>query len=364
MTVAVQALAVVAGVGLNLVVFYDLFQSVVLPRPAVNKVQLARLVVRPLWVAWRWAARRSSHVERVEAGLAAFGPLSLGVLFVLWALALVFGYALIGFGLAGEFHPRIADFPEAFYVSATTLMPLSYGDIVPVSGPARAMIVLESATGVAVAALAITLLFALYGDFRSREETIVALDALAGAPPSGVHLLETSAEPGMPRLESTFDEWRKWAAMVLESHLAYPLLIYFRSSHDNEAWVNSLAAVMDAAALVVSSLETEVEGSARLMLTMGNHLVEDLSWVFRLKLAHDSIVERGEYDIALERLRVAGYRTRDGDAGWSRFIELRQGYASLLNQMAHFLALPPAEWVGDRSYLPHRRGRRRRRGAR
>ncbi len=60
----------------------------------------------------------------------------------------------------------------------------------------------------------------------------------------------------MPQeLERTLEEWRRWSAEVLESHLAYPVLIYFRSSHDNEAWLNSFGAVMDAAALVLTTLE-------------------------------------------------------------------------------------------------------------
>ena len=149
-------------------------------------------------------------------------------------------------------------------------MPLAYGDFVPEEGLARAVIFFESASGVGIAALAITLLFELYGSFREREEKVVALDALAGAPASALQLLETAAAPGMDgALKETFDEWRAWSAMVLESHLAYPLLIYFRSSHDNEAWINSFGAVMDAGALVISSMEGQPSaGAAKLMLTM------------------------------------------------------------------------------------------------
>ena len=71
------------------------------------------------------------------------------------------------------------------------------------------------------------------------------------------------------------------AAAVLESHLAYPMLVFFRSSHDNEAWLNSFGAVMDAAVLVMSTVDDKSEGPAKLMYRVGNHLVEDLSWYFR-----------------------------------------------------------------------------------
>jgi ion channel len=354
MNAPARVVEAVGGLVIILAIFYDLFQTVVLPRPAVRKIQLARYIVRPAWFFWRAAGRRIPRIDRSEAFLAAFGPLSLITLFVVWAAALTMGYALLFDGLGNEFRPPLNDFPTAIYVSATTLVPLSYGDFVPEHGLARAVIIAESATGVAIAALAITLLFSLYESFRSREESVVALDALAGAPPSGVHILESSAKHNMrPELKATFDDWRKWSAMVLESHLAYPLLVYFRSSHDNEAWINSFAAVMDAAALVISSIDDDAEGPARLMFTIGNHLVEDLNWVFRLKTAGSPIIEPAEYEEALDRLKKAGYRAKDGD-GWTRFSELRSKYASTLNQIASRLAITPAQWVGDRSYLPHR----------
>ncbi len=345
----------VLGLVLILIVFYDLFQSVILPRPAVNKVQLARNLVRPMWLIWRWVSQRTSRLDRSESRLAAFAPVALLMLFAVWAVVLVFGYGLIIDGLSDQFHPSPQDLATSVYVSATTLVPLSYGDFVPEGGLARAVIIAESATGVGLAALVITLLFSLYESFREREELVISLDAMAGAPPSGVHILETAAEQGMrAELAGTFNEWRKWSAMVLESHLAYPLLVYFRSSHDNEAWINSFGAVMDAAVLVISTVDDGSEGPARLMFTVGNHLVEDLSWVFRLKNTNDGIVERAEYQLAVERLVKSGYRVHDAEAGWKQFSELRAKYASPLNQMAHWLVVPPAQWIGDRSYLPHR----------
>jgi hypothetical protein len=355
----VNILEAAAGVLIILLVFYDLFQTVVLPRPAVRKTQLGRLIVRPMWLVWRWVGRRTSRVgETSEARLAAFAPLALLTLFGVWAAALVLGYGLVADGLADQFRPTPPDFPTSIYISATTLVPLSYGDFVPEGAAARALIIAESATGVALAAFAITLLFSLYESFRAREEMVIALDAMAGAPPSGVQILETVAELRMRHeLKETFNEWRKWSAMVLESHLAYPLLVYFRSTHDNEAWVNSFGAVMDAAVLVMSAVEDDSEGPARLMFTIGNHLVEDLSWFFSFKSSGEPIVEKDEYRQAVERLTKAGYQFTTTDAGWKEFSELRSKYASVLNQMANLLAITPAQWIGDRSYLPHRQSR-------
>jgi hypothetical protein len=354
-----------AGIVLLAAAAYDMFQSVVLPRPAVRKFQLARFIIRPMWLAWRWVNLRGSRIERSESRLALFGPIALLTLFAIWGFALVIGYALIIDGVRDEFRPHLVDFATSFYVSATTLVPLAYGDFVPEEGWARAVIFVESASGVGIFALAITLLFELYGSFRDREEKVVALDALAGAPASALQLLETAAAPHMDgALKETFEEWRAWSAMVLESHLAYPLLIYFRSSHDNEAWINSFGAVMDAGALVLSSIEDEpAAGAAKLMLTIGNHFVEDISWLLRFQQSPDPIIERDEYVAAIGRLKAAGYRAQDGDAHWEKFAAIRSRYAPTLNRIAQLLSAPPAPWVGDRSYLPHRQRPRRRRPA-
>jgi hypothetical protein len=361
---AIEIAFVAGGIVLLGLTEYDIFQSIVLPRPSVRKVQLARPLVRSLWPVWRWVAQRSSRVERSEGRMAVFGPVALILLVLIWAVALVFGYALILYGFREEFKPVVTDFPDAFYASATTLVPLAYGDIVPEIGWARLVIILESANGVAYAALAITLLFELYGSFREREQAVVALDAIAGAPASAVQLLETAAHKGMEGiLADTFEEWRKWSAMVLESHLAYPLLFYFRSSHDNEAWINSFGAVMDASSLVLSSMDDgqEYAGAAKLLMTVGNHLIEDTAWVFNFQAVTDPIIERDEYVTAVNRLRAAGYPMHDGEEHWQKFVKLRGKYAYVLNRMAQWLATPPAPWVGDRSYLPHRQRARRRR---
>ncbi len=350
-------LEVFTGVLIILITFYDLFQSVVLPRPAINKFILIRTLFFTLWNFWLWASDRMA-VNRREGWLATFGPVAVLLMFATWALIFMFGYAFIIDGLRDEIHPVPGNFWESLYFSATTIVPLSYGDLIPVGLGARLTVIFESATGIGIAALVITLLFSLYEAFQRREELVVQLDALAGAPPSGVQLLETAAERNMPeRLNLTFDEWRAWMAAVLESHLAYPVLFYFRSSHDNEAWLNSFGAVMDAAALVMSSVDSPAGGAAKLTLTIGDHLVEDMVWYFGFERSDDVGVERAEFDQALERLEKVGYKVHDGERAWAFFSRIRSKYAFGLNAMARRFAIIPAQWIGDRSYVPHRSGR-------
>ncbi len=354
---------IVAGIALILVVFYDLFQSVVLPRPAINKLATVRYLLRALWWIWRSTGNRMTSLPRRERWLATYGPIGVLSSFAVWSLSLILGYGLIIDGVRDQLRPVPDTLGTSLYFSATTLVPLSYGDIVPIGVPARLITIAESVTGIFLAALAITLLFSLYEAFQRREELVVTLDALAGAPPSGVQILETAAAHNMrEELIKTFDDWKQWAAAVLESHLAYPSLFFFRSSHDNEAWLNSFGAVMDAAVLVMSTVEDKSEGPAKLMYRVGNHLVEDFAWYIRLAVPPNTpIIERFEFDEAWERLKKAGYRCNDPEQAWTKFAQFRSNYASPINGLARELSIIPAQWIGDRSYLPHREREQRRR---
>ena len=351
---ALDIAEVVAGVVIVLTTLYDFFEGVVLPRPSVARLSLGVALQRRLWMGWRWVGTRSANVPAREAFLAAFGPLSVLVMLVLRGSLLVLGYALILNAVRDQIHPRPDSFGTTLYFAATSLTTLGLGDIYPTGGVARAIATLEAATGLGLVATVITLLYSLFQSFQRREVAVVTLDALAGAPPSGVTLLERCKQFEMPQqLERTFEEWRRWSAEVLESHLAYPTLIFLRSSHDNEAWLNSFGAVMDAAALVITCVEGCPKGPAHLMIKVGGHLVEDMAWRGRYDPDGLPWVEREDFDEAVRRLRDAGYRIPDADRGWTEFTRLRGTYASPLIELARYLAIAPAPWIGDRSYLPH-----------
>jgi hypothetical protein len=344
---------IVGGALIVALTLYDLFDSIVLPRPSVGRLSPSLVLLRGGWIAWRWLGTRPSRIQSRETILAVFAPLAVLVLLVVRGSALIVGYGLIYHGIRGQFHPPPDSFGSSLYFSTASLLALGAFDL-PADTVARILVSFEAATGLGLVAVVIAFLFTLVTSFQRRETAVVSLDALAGAPPSGVNLLENCALHRMPQqLEATFGEWRAWSADVLESHLAYPVLAYFRSSHDNEAWLNSFGAVMDAAVLVLTTVEGCAQGPAHLMFKVGGHLVEDIAW--RRNFQADSLpwVERADFDEARRRLGEVGYRLRDGDEGWRDFSRLRGTYASPLIQLARHVAIAPAPWIGDRSYLPH-----------
>ena len=341
-----------AGGLLVLVVLLDIFNSVIVPRPTMRGTLLSRSIIRPGWRAWRALGTRASEVNKRESMLAVFPPMALVVVLIAWVILLTVGFGLVIHSLRGDFHPS-PGIRGSTYVAAASLFGVGQSAFVPAGRAARLMIPIINATGLGTVALVITFLFSLYANFQRREARVVMLDARAGAPPSGVTLLETYAQLDMvDQLPQTFANWERWSAEVLDSHLAYPILTYFRSSHDNESWISALGAVLDAATLMVSTVDAVPAGSAKMMVTMGAHLVEDICNQFNLPHNGAIGVEREEFEDARGRLGMVGYALKDdADGAWTKFGKMRGVYASRLNAMAQAWATPPAQWIGDRSTL-------------
>ncbi len=340
------------GLALVVAVLWDVFESVVVPRPARGPVRLARHLVRWTWRLWRATGLRLNSPERRERLLGSYAPLAVVLLLLCWVAGLILGYGLELHALRSQIRPEPTDLSTALYFAGTSLLTLGFGDVVATGGVARAAVLAAAVSGLGVVALVITFLFSLYGSFQRREMLVVTLDARAGAPPSGVTLLETYVRGAMlDDLPRTFAAWELWAAEVLDSHLAYPILAYFRSTHDNESWVSALGALLDAATLVLTTVDAGPRGPASMMHSVGRHLVQDVSNYFGLTTERQVGVERAEFEAARTRLAAAGYCLRDLEDSWSSFGQLRSAYAGPLNALAKYWATPPAQWIGDRSVL-------------
>lgn len=348
----------VAGLALALWVANDVFNTVILPRPSPARYRPAGLLTRWTWRIWRGYADGQPEPGRREQRLGVFAPAIVVLLLALWITLLIVGFAAMLLALGDGVRPRLTDIGGAMYFAAISLLTIGYGDYVPAELGARLVAVAAGGVGLGIVALTITYLFSLYASFQRREVAIVTLDARAGAPPSGITLLETCAGFGSGgELEEVFERWEGWAAEVLESHLAYPILLFFRSTHDHESWVSAIGAILDATTLLLATVADGPAGQARATRAIGTHLVEDIGRFFRFRSSGDDAgagIERVEFDEARARLGAAGYRlVDDADAAWASFTKSRADYAGALNAIARYLDVPPAQWIGDRSYVPH-----------
>jgi len=318
-------------------------------------LRLSSHIVRNSWYPWRATALRIRDVEKREDMLGRFAPGVLVALLINWIAALILGYGLVFYALRDHLQPHISTYPEALYFAGTTLLTIGFGDIVATGGPGRFAAIVAGATGLALFAIFISFIFSIFGSFQRRETFVVRMGSRTGAPPSGVTLLETVVKYRITEdLALDFREAEGWAATVLESHLAYPILAYFRSSHDDESWIGTLGALLDAATMVITLTDNATIGQAKLFHSIGVHLTRDLSRYFGVDQTEGVGIERREFDDACAQLAAAGLAVKCDDAAWQRFTEMRSRYAGPLNDMAHFWVIPPTRWIGDRSSIGQR----------
>ena len=345
-------IALPAGILLLVWTLLDVFRTLVMPRAARGRVRLSRALFQPMWRPWRWIGVRRKTVQGRERVLAAAAPFFFFVLLVGWASLALLGYALILWSPAfvHGMGQGDASFGDAVYFGGTSLFTLGSGSGVA-TGWTRAIAVLAAATGLGLFAVVIAYLPVLYQAFNRREVGVLLLDARAGSPPSGPELLHRMGSAGVASsLPELFAEWERWVADVLETHMSYPLLTLFRSPHDNTSWVTALGSVLDAATLIITSVENEPDERAKLLYGTGVHAVEDLFYYFRLT-EREAVIQRDEFEDVLHDMKDEGFSVRASDDAFGRFTEKRAKYAPRVDAIAVLLAAPPGLWIGDRSFL-------------
>ncbi|MDA8086007.1 MAG: potassium channel family protein [Nitrospiraceae bacterium] len=280
-----NALSALAGAALILIVLIEGFETVVLPHIVFRRVRLTRFFYRGTWKAWSlMVCGAFAPGRRREIFLSLYGPLSLIILLGLWAALLVSGFALLYYSIAGVFggaKTGNAGFSGCLYYSGTTFFTLGLGDVLPMAPWAKALTVLEAGTGFGFLAIFINYLPPLNQFFYNRETPVSALSARVGAPVSAFAILDRHiAGQNLDVLHQLLYDWERWASELHESHLAYPVLAYFRSEHEDQSWLMALTAVMDTCAFIMSGMEGACKCQAELTFSMSMHTLTDLSSVF------------------------------------------------------------------------------------
>jgi len=342
-----------AGAAILVVVVWDAFEVVILPRRVTRRFRLSRLFYRNLWRIWRFAAALLPAKKVRESAFGVFGPMSLLILVAVWAVGLVFSFGLMQYGTGSAINVAgmNSDFWTDLYLSGTTFFTLGLGDVVPRSSTARALVVTEAGLGFGFLAGVIGYLPFIYGSFSKREVNISLLDARAGSPPSAGELLRRHSYPyGQDALRELLKEWEFWCAELMESHLSYPVLAFFRSQHDNQSWIASLTAILDTCALIMVGIDGACERQAELTFAIARHAVVDLSQVFNTSPAPPAEDRLPSRELARIRdvLARQGLKLNDHPEADQRLGELRRMYEPYVFALASYLSQPLPPWISER----------------
>jgi hypothetical protein len=340
--------SLILGIFIIVTVLWDAFETIILPRRVARWFRLTRMFYLSTWIPWRGLAGRIKSPKARETFIGYFGPLSLLCLFVVWAAALICGFGCLYSYAAAQGDATKPAFSTLLYMSGTTFFTLGLGDVVPHTSGERMLAVFEGGLGFGFLALVISYLPVIYQAFSHREVNIVLLDARAGSPPTAAELLRRHSGPhGFDALLVLLRDWERWSAELLESHISYPVVSYFRSQHSNESWLAALAALLDTSAFLVASVDNACARQARLTFAMCRHTVVDLSQVF---YAAPSAVPADRLPPAeLERLRAAlresGYTLRDTADADDKLLKLRGMYEPYLQALSTYLFVDLPPWI-------------------
>src|SRR5579864_4154879 len=277
-----RILAVIFGIVVILLVAQDAFETIILPRRVIRRIRLARLFYSVIGTGWKSFGHLIRADARRQSYLGYLGPLSLLALIGFWAVLFVFGFGLLLWGLALPLNApeKTISFTTYLYLSGTTFFTLGLGDVTPLPGVGRFLMVCEVALGFSFLALIISYVPIIYQAFSRRELRISLLDARAGSPATAAELLRRNcAGKNNEELRMLLHDWEVWCADILESHLSYPVLAYYRSQHDQQSWVGVLTVILDTCALLLTGIEDIPDEAAKFTFAMARHAVVDLAQV-------------------------------------------------------------------------------------
>jgi len=362
--IVLRIAAFVAGAAVVWLTVGSAVRTVIIPRAVVSR--LTRVVFLAMRAVLRVRIGRQATYERRDRVMALYAPLSLLALLVVWVVLVMAGYIGMLWGLGGR------SLSDAFALSGSALVTLGFerpGDL-----PSEALVFSEAGTGLVLLAMLITYLPTLYGQFSRREAPVTALEIRAGSPPSGVEMIERYWVLGrIDRITEIWQRWEDWFVDVEESHTSFPALVFFRSPQPDHSWVTAAGAVLDGAALMVSSVDAPREVQAEFCIRAGYLALRRIAGYFGVEYDPNPrqgdpvAILREEFDEACDRLAAAGVPLKpDRDQAWLDFAGWRVNYDTVLIALAALTGAPYAPWSSDRSlrdYRPRIFGFRRRRRA-
>ncbi len=345
-----RILAAVIGVIFIIGILQDSFETVILPRKVSQRLRLSRMFYTSTWMMWSSLARKMRPGNRREYYLSYFGPLSLILLLVIWASVLVLAFSLLQWGLSLPLNApeKQVTFETYLYMSGTTFITLGLGDVTPLAGLSRFLAAAEAGMGFGFLALIIGYVPVIYQAFSKRECEISLLDARAGSPPSATELLRRHyRDQRIEELIQYLHNWEKWSAELLESHLSYPVLTYYRSQHERQSWLAALTTILDVCALLIVGFEGISAPTVRFTFAIARHAAVDLAQIYGTPPMNPRLNRLSPADFASMRdaLAEVGLSLRHEEDAEKRLYEVRLIYEPFVNALADHLLVNLPPWI-------------------
>jgi hypothetical protein len=337
------------GLLLLLAVLGEAFETMLLPRRIRRRLRFIAFFFNATWGAWSRIVRRMKNDSRRDAFLSLYGPLSMVLLLSCWVAGLILGFGCIQWAVQAGI-PNSPSLSAALYFSGASLFTgNSYGHP-PLTNLAKSIAVFEGGAGLAFIAVTIGYLPVLYQLFSRREALVIQLDGRAGSPPSAVALLCRHGEnDALDQLALLLREWEQWCAELIESHLSYPMLSYYRSQHDNQSWLAALAALMDTCALLLTGFKGVRTFSARMTFAMARLALVELCRVYRAgpQVSELDRLPPAGFLALRSALATAGLMFSEETSAEERLAAFRATYEPFLFALSNHFLLPLPNWLAE-----------------
>src|SRR5262249_45997791 len=175
-----------------------------------------------------------------------------------------------------------------------------------------------------------------------RELNISMLDARAGSPSTAAELLIRHFDgDAFVELSTFLHDWERWAAEVLESHLSYPVLAYYRSQHSNQSWLSALTTILDVSALVMAGVDSAPVHQAKLTFAMARHAVVDLAQVFNTTphSPHDDRLPPAEFARLRANVATHGISIHADEESQEQLLAFRNMYEPYVHALSEYLLM-------------------------
>jgi len=357
------------GATIVLIILWDAFETILVPRRIGRRVRLTRYFYVFTWQIWRSFALTLRKPARREAFIGFYGPLSLILLLTFWAAGLIVAFSLLSLAAHGRTTVDLDSLGLALYMSGETFFTLGYGDVTPSTVLGRVLSVIEAGMGFGFFATVIGYLPTMYAAFSQREIEIALMDARAGSPPTAAEFLRRTPQGGHGELcDELLAAWERWSAQLLETHISYPQLAYYRSQHSNQSWLATLVTILDSTSIMLARTNATSTSQAALTFAAARHALVDITQIFVSRFTPGAPDRLTPEVLRHLREQLAGtpMALPTDDEFELRLAELRLRYEPYAQALAAHLLfeLPPwahreprrDNWQGgpwDKQFIPH-----------